>query len=58
MLRRHMEPLPSDGLSGSPLLTIVALGALTLLPFVFMTTTSFVKSCTRSRGVGPQHYGS
>jgi len=29
--------------SGSPLVTIVALGALTLLPFVFMTTTSFVK---------------
>jgi len=28
---------------GSPLVTIVALGALTLLPFVFMTTTSFVK---------------
>ena len=38
-----MEELPSEGLSGSPLLTIVALGALTLLPFVFMTTTSFVK---------------
>ncbi len=29
--------------SGSPIVTIVALGALTLLPFVFMTTTSFVK---------------
>lgn len=29
--------------SGSPIVTIVALGALTILPFVFMTTTSFVK---------------
>ena len=29
--------------TGSPLVTIVALGALTLMPFVFMTTTSFVK---------------
>src|SRR5688572_13135369 len=43
MLRPRMEELPSAGLSGSPLLTIVLLGALTLLPFVFMTTTSFVK---------------
>ncbi len=31
------------GVAGLPLVTIVALGALTLLPFVFMTTTSFVK---------------
>lgn len=38
-----MDDVPSGGLSGSPFLTIVALGALTLLPFVFMTTTSFVK---------------
>lgn len=32
--------------SGSPIVTIVALGALTILPFVFMTTTSFRRSCT------------
>jgi len=31
------------GVAGLPLVTIVALGALTLLPFVFMTATSFVK---------------
>lgn len=28
---------------GSPIVTLFALGALTLLPFLFMTTTSFVK---------------
>lgn len=33
----------SAGAGGSPIVTIVALGALTILPFVFMTTTSFVK---------------
>jgi len=33
----------NEGLGQSPLLSIVLLGALTLLPFVFMTTTSFVK---------------
>ena len=32
MLRRAMEELPSAGLSGSPFLTIVLLGALTFLP--------------------------
>jgi len=39
-----MLPDGSDASLGqSPLLSIVLLGALTLLPFVFMTTTSFVK---------------
>lgn len=39
-----MIPDGSEGALGqSPLLSIVLLGALTLLPFVFMTTTSFVK---------------
>jgi len=39
-----MLPDASDAALGqSPLLSIVLLGALTLLPFVFMTTTSFVK---------------
>ena len=39
-----MIPDGSEGTLGqSPLLTIVLLGALTLLPFVFMTTASFVK---------------
>ncbi len=35
--------MPDAASGGSPIVTIVALGALTLLPFVFMTTTSFVK---------------
>lgn len=35
--------MQDGGVAGLPLVTIVALGALTLLPFVFMTTTSFVK---------------
>lgn len=35
--------MQESGIAGLPLVTIVALGALTLLPFVFMTTTSFVK---------------
>jgi type III secretion protein R len=35
--------MQEGGVAGIPLVTIVALGALTLLPFVFMTTTSFVK---------------
>jgi type III secretion protein R len=39
-----MIPDGSEGaLAQSPLVSIVLLGALTLLPFVFMTTTSFVK---------------
>lgn len=39
-----MIPEGSEGALGqSPLLSIVLLGGLTLLPFVFMTTTSFVK---------------
>jgi type III secretion protein R len=38
-----MMPDGNEGLGQSPLLSIVLLGALTLLPFVFMTTTSFVK---------------
>ena len=44
MLRADMIPEGNEGALGqSPLLSIVLLGALTLLPFVFMTTTSFVK---------------
>ena len=39
------------GVAGLPLVSIVALGALTLLPFVFMTTTSFVRSCSGSRRI-------
>lgn len=35
------------GVAGPPLVMMVALGALTLLRFVFMATTSFVTSCRR-----------
>lgn len=35
--------MQDGGAAGMPLVTIVALGALTLLPFAFMTATSFVK---------------
>ena len=38
-----LAPFVEESVAGQPLVTIVALGALTLLPFVFMTTTSFVK---------------
>ncbi|GAB5542369.1 MAG: hypothetical protein SangKO_021290 [Sandaracinaceae bacterium] len=35
------------GGTSQPVVTLVTIGALTLLPFVFMTTTSFIKSCRR-----------
>lgn len=39
----HAQDLSDDGVATRPLITLVTLGALTLLPFAFMTLTSFVK---------------
>ena len=37
------SPMPEASIAGLPLVTIVALGVLSLLPIAFMTTTSFLK---------------